>query len=58
MQVEIFETSDIIDLEKAINNFIEGKDIIDIKYQTNTKAWGDHYSALVMYGERTIRVRG
>ena len=39
------------DLERAINLFIEDKDVIDIKYQESVNNLLLHYSALIIYKE-------
>lgn len=53
MKVKIFDFQHEIDLEKAINQFIKDKEIIDIKYQISNFYDGKNqiytYSALIMY---------
>ena len=55
MKVKIFDESHEKDLEEAINNYIEEKeiDVIDIKYSVSASLYGDEqiycFSALLMY---------
>ena len=55
MKVKLFDESHELDLEKAINNFLNSKDmdLIDIKYQVAITALGEEqiycFSALIIY---------
>ena len=55
MKIKIFDESHEKDLEEAINNYIEEKeiDVIDIKYSVSASLYGDEqiycFSALLMY---------
>ena len=55
MKIKIFDESHEKDLEEAINNFIEEKEIeiIDIKYSVSAALYGEEqiycFSALLMY---------
>lgn len=53
MQIKIFDEEHEKDLEEKINEFIEGKDIVDIKYQVAITMFSEEqiycYSALIMY---------
>ncbi len=55
MKVKIFDFEHEVDLEKSINQFIEGKNIVDIKYCTSHFSILDEqifsFSAIVMYSE-------
>ena len=57
MKVKIFDEAHELDLEDAINKFIEtGVDIIDIKFQTASEIVGEEqiycFTALIMYSEK------
>lgn len=57
MKVKIFDEAHELDLEDAINKFIEtGVDIIDIKFQTAVEIVGEEqiycFTALIMYSEK------
>ena len=57
MKVKIFDEAHELDLEDAINKFIEtGVDIIDIKFQTASEIVGEEqiycFTALIMYEEK------
>jgi hypothetical protein len=57
MKVKIFDEAHELDLEDAINKFIEtGVDIIDIKFQTAIEIVGEEqiycFTALIMYSEK------
>ena len=53
MKVKIFDENHEKDLEEKINDFIEEKEIIDIKYQVAIAVSGEDqiycYSAIIMY---------
>ena len=53
MKVKIFDFEHEKDLEDSINEFIEDKNIIDIKYSVSNSIYGEEqiycYSALIMY---------
>ncbi len=55
MKVKIFDFEHEVDLEKGINSFIEGKNIVDIKYSTSHFSVLDEqifsFSAIVIYKE-------
>ena len=55
MNVKIFDEEHEEDLEAKINDFIEDKEIIDIKYQISVAMFSEEqvycYSALIMYKE-------
>ncbi len=57
MKVKIFDESDEIDLQKAINEFLKTltSDIIDIKYQVSISVFSEEqiycFSAMVIYVE-------
>ena len=57
MKVKIFDEAHELDLEDAINKFIEtGVDVIDIKFQTAIEIVGEEqiycFTALIMYSEK------
>ena len=53
MKVKVFDESHEKDLEESINNFIEDKEVLDIKYQVAISVFSEEqiycFSALVMY---------
>ncbi len=53
MKVKIFDENHEKDLEEKINDFIEEKEVIDIKYQVAIAVSGEDqiycYSAIIMY---------
>lgn len=55
MKVKIFDESHEKDLEAAVNDFIEDRNVIDIKYQVALGIFSEEqvycFSALVMYEE-------
>ncbi len=55
MRVKIFDFEHEFDLEKNINEFIRGKNIVDIKYSTSHFSVLDEqiysFSALIFYSE-------
>lgn len=55
MKVKVFDESHEKDLENSINEFIEDKNIIDIKFNVSTSVSGEEqiycFSALIMYKE-------
>lgn len=55
MQIKIFDEEHEKDLEDSVNDFINDKDIIDIKYQVSIGVFSEEqiycYSALILYNE-------
>ena len=55
MNVKIFDEDHEEDLENKINEFIEDKEIIDIKYSIGVSVFSEEqifcFSALIMYKE-------
>lgn len=55
MKVKIFDENHEKDLEKSINEFIDGKEIIDIKYNVSVAMFGEEqiycFSSLILYKE-------
>lgn len=55
MKVKVIDESHELDLEKAVNQFLEETDreIVDIKFQVSTSVCGEEqiycFSALIMY---------
>ena len=53
MKVKIFDETHEKDLEESVNNFIEDKEIIDIKYQVAISINGEEqlycFSAMIVY---------
>lgn len=53
MKIKIFDEEHEQDLEDQINDFIEDKDIVDIKYQIAVAMFSDEqvycYSAMILY---------
>ena len=53
MKVKIFDMDHELDLEEEVNNFIEDKEVIDIKYNVALEAIGEEqiycYSAMIIY---------
>ena len=56
MKVKVFDESHEKDLEESINNFIEDKEVLDIKYQVAISVFSEEqiycFSVLVMYEEK------
>ena len=50
-KVKIFAKDQYDELENAINEFIVGKEIIDIKFQVNVFAGNPMGSAMIVYRE-------
>ena len=59
MKVKIFDENHEKDLEESVNNFIEDKEIIDIKYQVAISDFSEDqvycFSALIMYKWNSIK---
>ena len=57
-KVEIFEKSNVCDLQDAINDFIRGKTLMDIKYQcmVYNLTGSCYYSAVVIYKDDCITI--
>lgn len=55
MKIKIFDEDHEKDLEKSVNEFIEDKEIIDIKYQVAISLNGEDqiycFTAMVVYEE-------
>ncbi len=53
MKVKIFDCENEKDLEENINNFISGKEVVDIKYELSTFVDGGDqiycFSAMIVY---------
>lgn len=53
MKVKIFDESHESDLEKSVNEFIAGKEIIDIKFQVSVSIFSEEqvycFSAMILY---------
>ena len=53
MKVKIFDEDHEEDLENKINEFIEDKDVVDIKYSVGVSVFSEEqiycFSALIMY---------
>ena len=53
MKVKIFDCENEKDLEENINNFISGKEVVDIKYELSTLVDGGDqiycFSAMIVY---------
>lgn len=53
MKVKVFDCDHEKDLEESVNNFINDKEVIDIKYQVAIEALGEEqiycFSAMIMY---------
>ena len=54
MKVKVFDESHESDLEKAVNDFLQGdKEIIDIKFQVATSIFGEEqfycFSSFIIY---------
>ena len=53
MKVKIFDEDHEEDLENKINDFIEDKEVIDIKYSVSVSVFSEEqiycFSALIMY---------
>ena len=56
MKVKIFDENHEKDLEESINEFIENKEVLDIKYQVAISVFSEEqiycFSAIVMYEEK------
>lgn len=55
MKTKIFDCETEQELEKAINEFLDGKELLDIKYQVALGICGEEqiycFSALILYKE-------
>lgn len=53
MKVRVFDCDHEKDLEEAVNSFISGKEIVDIKYQVSIGVCGEEqlycFSAMIIY---------
>ena len=53
MKVKVFDCDHEKDLEEAVNSFIKGKEVIDIKYEVSIAACGEDqlycFSAMIIY---------
>ena len=49
MRVKVIKEVFKENFEHAVNDFIEGKEIIDIKFSIEDEDFGDKYYALIMY---------
>lgn len=53
MKVKVFDCDHESDLEAAINEFIEGKEVTDIKFSVATSIFGEEqiycFSAMIVY---------
>ncbi len=53
MKVKVFDESHEKDLENSINEFIKGKEVVDIKFSVSVGIFSEEqiycFSALVMY---------
>lgn len=53
MKVKVIDENHEKDLENAVNEFIEDKDVVDIKYQVSTSIFGSEqiycFSAMILY---------
>ena len=53
MKVKVFDCDHEKDLEESVNNFINDKEVIDIKYQVAIEALGEEqiycFSAMIIY---------
>ena len=53
MQIKIFDEEHEQDLEDNVNDFIEDKDVIDIKYEVAVSIFSEEqiycYSAMIIY---------
>ena len=58
MKVKVFDEGHENDLENSINSFIEGKDIIDIKFNVSIGISGEEqiycFSSLIMYKDKEL----
>ncbi len=56
MKVKVFDCDHEKDLEESVNNFINDKEVIDIKYQVAIEALGEEqiycFSAMIIYIDR------
>ena len=56
MKVKVFDENHEKDLEESINEFIENKEVLDIKYQVAISVFSEEqiycFSAIVMYEEK------
>lgn len=59
MKVKVFDESHETDLEKAINDFLEEKEleIVDIKFSVSTSVFGEEqiycFSAMIIYTSKS-----
>lgn len=51
MKVMLISSINYAKLKSQINDFIQGRDLIDIKYSTCFDGQGINYSVLIMYKE-------
>lgn len=55
MKVKVFDFEHELDLEDAVNNFIDDKNVIDIKYQVSISMFSDEqiycFSAMILYND-------
>lgn len=53
MKVRVFDCDHEKDLEEAVNSFVSGKEIVDIKYQVSIGVCGEEqlycFSAMIIY---------
>lgn len=53
MKVKVFDCDHENDLEVAINDFIEDKDVVDIKFSVSASVFGEEqiycFSAMIVY---------
>ena len=58
MKVKVIDESHEKDLENSINEFIEGKEIIDVKFNVGIAISGEEqiycFDALIMYKEKNL----
>lgn len=58
MKVKVIDESHEKDLENSVNEFIEGKEIIDIKFNVSVAISGEEqiycFDALIMYKEKNL----
>ena len=50
-KIKIIDGSWVTNFEEKVNEFIEGKIIIDMQYQMNTDRTLDKYSVMIVYEE-------
>lgn len=58
MKVKVIDEGHEKDLENSVNEFIEGKEIIDIKFNVSVATSGEEqiycFDALIMYKEKNL----